>query len=109
VTAALVGEGDPPAGPGRRPGRGVFLPHTVGPGRFQLPVPPMVVPTLVKVLLALLPSAVMAALQQTMIRASITAHSTAVGPLSSFRKLTRAVPRLRMGLSFRAVACGVGR
>src|SRR5436309_1430845 len=74
-----------------------------GPGgqtrpRFQLPVPPMVVPTLVKVLLALEPRAVMAAMQTTMIRASMTAYSTAVGPLSSFRKLTRAVLNLRMGL-----------
>ena len=47
----------------------------------------MVVPTLVKVLLALLPSVVMAAMQTTIIRASITAYSTAVGPSSFTRKL----------------------
>src|SRR5215471_17049103 len=33
----------------------------------------------------------------TMIRASITAYSTAVGPDSSFRKLTRAELNLRIG------------
>src|SRR5206468_3764127 len=58
------------------------------PGRVQLEVLPMVVPTLVNVLLALLPSVVIAAMQTTMIRASITAYSTAVGPSSRARKLT---------------------
>src|SRR5439155_7016071 len=68
-----------------------------GPGgqtrpEVQLPVPPTVLLTLVKVLLALLPRAVIAAMQTTTIRASMTAYSTAVGPLSSFRNLTRALP-----------------
>src|SRR5271167_1366187 len=48
----------------------------------------MVLPTEVKVLLALVPSVVTAVMHTTMIRASMTAYSTAVGPLSSFRKLT---------------------
>jgi hypothetical protein len=43
---------------------------------------PIEVPTLPKVLLALLPRVVMAAMQTTIIRASITAYSTAVGPSS---------------------------
>src|SRR5688572_10485598 len=45
----------------------------------------MASPTLVKVLLALLPSVVIAVMQTTMIRASMTAYSTAVGPSSRFR------------------------
>src|SRR5205085_9847103 len=49
---------------------------------------PIVLPTLVNVVLALLPSVVIAAMQTTMIRASITAYSTAVGPSSFTRKLT---------------------
>src|SRR5258708_37345016 len=56
----------------------------------------MVVPTLEKVLLALLPRAVMAVMHTTMIRASMTAYSTAVGPSSFFRKLTRCCVNLRM-------------
>src|SRR5690348_16453982 len=50
----------------------------------------MLLPTEEKVLLALVPSTVMAVMHTTMIRASITAYSTAVGPFSSFRKLTSA-------------------
>ena len=46
---------------------------------------PMVFPTEVKVLLALEPSVVMAAMHTTMMRANITAYSTAVGPSSLFR------------------------
>src|SRR5262249_15521552 len=42
----------------------------------------MVVPTLEKVLLALLPRAVMAVMHTTMISANMTAYSTAVGPSS---------------------------
>jgi hypothetical protein len=44
--------------------------------------------TLLKVLFALDPSEVMAAMHTTTIKASMTAYSTAVGPLSSFRKFT---------------------
>jgi hypothetical protein len=46
------------------------------------------VATLLNVLLAFDPNVVMAAMQTTMMRASITAYSTAVGPSSFFRKLT---------------------
>jgi len=42
---------------------------------------------LLNVLLAFDPSELMAAMQTTIIRASITAYSTAVGPFSSLRKL----------------------
>src|SRR5437868_3867924 len=45
-------------------------------------------PTKEKVLLALEPRVVMAAMHTTTIRASITAYSTAVGPSSAFRKAT---------------------
>ena len=41
-----------------------------------------------KVLLALLPRVVIAEIQTTMMRASITAYSTAVGPSSAFRNPT---------------------
>src|SRR5207253_5718440 len=53
-------------------------------------------PTNEKVLLALEPRVVMAAMQTTMIRASITAYSTAVGPSSAFRNDTRDFVRLRI-------------
>src|SRR5437899_2280453 len=50
----------------------------------------MLLPTLVNVLFALVPRAVIAVMHTTMIRASITAYSTAVGPSSRARKfLTR--------------------
>src|SRR5712664_776134 len=50
----------------------------------------MLLPTLVNVLLALVPSAVIAVMHTTMISASMTAYSTAVGPSSRARKfLTR--------------------
>src|SRR5215831_18724800 len=55
-------------------------------------------PTKAKVLLALEPRVLMAAMQTTMIRASITAYSTAVGPSSLLRKLTRCCVNLRMCL-----------
>ena len=48
----------------------------------------MPVLTVLKVDEADLPRVVMAAMQTTMIRASMTAYSTAVGPSSFFRKLT---------------------
>src|SRR5213082_576194 len=60
----------------------------------------MVLPTVVNVVLALDPRVVMAAMHTTMIRASITAYSTAVGPSSFFRKLTSCLVRLRMFGSF---------
>jgi hypothetical protein len=49
----------------------------------------MAFPTLVNVLLALLPRVVMAAMHTTMMRASMTAYSTAVGPSSRLRKFTK--------------------
>jgi hypothetical protein len=48
----------------------------------------MAVPTEVNVPFAFLPSVVMAPMQTTMIRASMTAYSTAVGPSSAFKKWT---------------------
>src|SRR5438309_4589676 len=54
----------------------------------QLAVAPMVLPTVVNVLLALLPRVVMAAMHTTMMSASMTAYSTAVGPSSRFRNRT---------------------
>src|SRR5438105_12477545 len=61
----------------------------------------MVVATLVNVLLALVPRAVMAVMHTTMIRASMTAYSTAVGPSSRFKKLTTLLVNVRMDGSFR--------
>src|SRR6266403_1156308 len=58
----------------------------------------MVLPTEVKVLLALEPRAVMAVMHTTIIRASMTAYSTAVGPSSRFRKFTTFCANLRMVL-----------
>jgi len=46
-------------------------------------------PTRLKVLFAFVPIAVTAAMQTTMIKASMTAYSTAVGPSSAFRKFTK--------------------
>src|SRR5438445_16008 len=54
--------------------------------------------TLLKVLLALEPRAVMAVMHTTTIRASMTAYSTAVGPSSWLRKFTTACFRLCMDL-----------
>src|SRR5262249_1649369 len=51
-------------------------------------LPPRPVLTSWKVWLAFWPRVVMAAMQTTMIKASITAYSTAVGPSSRFRNLT---------------------
>src|SRR5262249_16861060 len=55
--------------------------------RAQLEVVLTLLPTYWKVLEALEPRALMAAMQTTMINASITAYSTAVGPSSDTRKL----------------------
>src|SRR5476651_1547951 len=54
----------------------------------QLDAEPTLAPTVVKVLLAFWPSVVMAARQTTIIRASMTAYSTAVGPSSRLQKST---------------------
>src|SRR3954466_5487547 len=54
-----------------------------------------------KVELVVEPRVVIAVMHTTTIRASMTAYSTAVGPSSLFRKLTRACPNLRMCLAFR--------
>src|SRR5687767_6995841 len=58
----------------------------------------MVPETLEKVLLALVPRAVIAVMHTTMIRASMTAYSTAVGPSSRLRKFTTRSANLRMVL-----------
>ena len=55
---------------------------------------------LVNVPLALVPRVVTAPMQTTMMRASMTAYSTAVGPSSRLMKLTTASVNLRIGLSF---------
>src|SRR5262249_15751856 len=54
-------------------------------------------PTKLKVSFAFLPRVVMAAMQTTMIRASITAYSTAVGPSSCLRNITNRLHRRSMG------------
>ena len=53
-------------------------------------------PTKLKVLLALEPRVVMAAMHTTTMRASITAYSTAVGPSSAFMNDTRRLVKPRM-------------
>src|SRR5258708_12680925 len=58
----------------------------------------MALPTFVKVPLALEPRVVIAVMQTTMIRASMTAYSTAVGPSSRFRNSTANCVNLRMSL-----------
>src|SRR5581483_10363901 len=59
-------------------------------------VEPMEELTLENVLLALLPRAVMAVMQTTIIRASMTAYSTAVGPSSRLRKSATFCANLRI-------------
>src|SRR5439155_1645308 len=54
----------------------------------QLAIPPTALPTVVNVEFVLVPSVVMATMQTTIINASITAYSTAVGPSSRFRNVT---------------------
>jgi hypothetical protein len=56
--------------------------------RLYEPAAPMAEPTLPNVALALVPRAVIAIRQTTMIKASMTAYSTAVGPSSFFRNST---------------------
>src|SRR5207244_9823446 len=65
---------------------------------YEPEVLPMVLPTEVKVLLALVPRVVMAAMHTTMIRASMTAYSTAVGPSSRFRNRTALLGNLVTGM-----------
>src|SRR5207245_1880944 len=54
--------------------------------------------TVVNVLLALLPRVVIAVMQTTIIRASMTAYSTAVGPSSRFTKSTTKLVSFFIGL-----------
>src|SRR3954447_25323895 len=63
----------------------------------QLAVEPMDEPTLENVVLALEPRVVMAAMQTTMMRASMTAYSTAVGPSSFRRNSTTVLVSVRIG------------
>src|SRR5438128_8872054 len=56
----------------------------------------MAVPTDLNVVLAFLPRVVMAPMQTTTIRASMTAYSTAVGPSSRFKNSTTKLPSFRM-------------
>ena len=62
----------------------------------QLDVVEILVPTYVNVLLAFEPRALIAAMHTTIIRASMTAYSTAVGPSSFFRKFRANCPRVRI-------------
>src|SRR5438105_11147284 len=64
----------------------------------------MVLPTVVNVLLALLPRVVMAAMHTTMIRASMTAYSTAVGPSSRRRNFTTLLANFFIVFSFGSLA-----
>ena len=54
----------------------------------QLDAEPILLPTVVKVVFAFWPRVVMAARQTTMIKANMTAYSTAVGPSSRATKST---------------------
>src|SRR5437870_13909749 len=66
------------------------------------------VPTEVNVVLAFLPRVVMAPMQTTMIRASMTAYSTAVGPSSRFRNRSAERRGGRMGRLHLLKNCDVG-
>ncbi len=68
---------------------------------------PTFVDTVLKVLLALEPRVAMAAMQTTIISASITAYSTAVGPSSFFRKLTSFFIMLFIVLLRVVSVCGI--
>src|ERR1043165_2814483 len=77
----------------------------VGRRVHQLPPAGIAVPeTLLKVLLAFDPSVVMAAMHTTMMRASMTAYSTAVGPSSRVRNVTSFLTNERMLVSRFCVA-----
>src|SRR5207248_2062524 len=86
-----------------RPGRGCSDARLFARGvrPTQLAVAPSVLPTEVNVLLALLPRVVMAAMHTTMIRASMTAYSTAVGPSSRFRNFTTLLVNFFIAISLR--------
>jgi hypothetical protein len=60
----------------------------------QLEAVPAAVETLVNVLFALLPKAVTDAMHTTMIKANMTAYSTAVGPSSRFKNSVTQVEKL---------------
>src|ERR1041384_8145108 len=71
-------------------------------------------PTKLNVSFVFEPRVVIAAMQTTMIRASMTAYSTAVGPSSRFRKFTTFLTVLRIGENLRGLQghgghLGVGR
>src|SRR6476620_3946320 len=63
------------------------------------PVLASLLETLVKVLLALVPRAVIATMHTTMMRANITAYSTAVGPSSFARKARTCFVRVPIMIS----------
>src|SRR6185503_4172646 len=73
-----------------------FWARSFWPHQIQLDAEPILLPTVVKVWLALVPRVVIAVRQTTMIRASMTAYSTAVGPSSRARKLTMALVKFFM-------------
>src|SRR5439155_756690 len=91
-----------PRGPSRP--RGSPTARALGPSRPCFPQPaqqdvlPIELLTLVNVLLAFVPSAVIAVMHTTMINASMTAYSTAVGPSSRARKF------LTRSMSFRMIS-----
>ena len=70
-----------------------------GPRQAQLEDGLMAEPTAENVALLFVPIAVTAAMQTTMMRANITAYSTAVGPSSFLTKVTTFLMSLFMDLS----------
>ncbi len=68
------------------------IPHSLFPAPYE-PVEPTLLPTVVNVWLALEPSVLMAVMQTTTIRASMTAYSTAVGPSSARTGRGARIPR----------------
>ena len=73
-----------------------------------LEVVAIAVPTDVNVLLALPPKVVMAVMHTTMMRANITAYSTAVGPSSRFTEIHDRVAELVHGFATFIVRTGIG-
>ena len=78
------------AGAKKNPGAGSAPGRDTASGYYEPLAAARDADTSAKVLLALVPSAVMATRQTTMMSASITAYSTAVGPSSFFRNFSRA-------------------
>src|SRR5258708_37503756 len=74
---------------------------TRGLATTQLAVGAIAEPTNENVLFALEPRVVMAAMQTTTMRATITAYSAAVGPSSCFRNFTSFFVTFRMMIHFR--------